>query len=225
VNLNRLFGLFRMKTEETKEVALTSTEKTDAELIRSSLEKPEEFQFIFRRHFNSICRYVARRVGVEAGEDIAAQVFVDAFRNRNAYNPAYLSARPWLFGIASNELRRCAREERRRLRAYARTVIAETVEPDLSLDTEDNSELWPGLARALADLRAGDRDVLLLFAWAELSYEDIAVALSIPVGTVRSRLNRARGQIRSRLGEVPKEDPRTSEAIIDSRESAWMSLS
>jgi RNA polymerase sigma factor (sigma-70 family) len=205
---------------------LTIAEQTDAELIRGSLEKPEEFQYIFRRHFTSVYRYLARRVGTGAAEDMAAQVFVDAFRNRAAYDPAYESARPWLFGIASNEVRRRSREEKRRLRAYARTLVAESEKLDLSPDADDR-RLQPELAAALAALDARDRDVFLLFVLAELSYEEIAVALKIPVGTVCSRISRVRRQIRKRLGAQDVADPRNlfdAEPIATSKESAWTSV-
>ena len=58
------------------------------------------------------------------------------------------------------------------------------------------------LAAALAGLSAGDRDVLLLIAWEQLTYDETAHALGIPVGTVRSRLNRARSAVRAALART-----------------------
>jgi RNA polymerase sigma-70 factor (ECF subfamily) len=162
---------------------------------------------------------------MDAAEDIAAQVFVDAFRHRDAYIPSYESARPWLFGIASNEIHRRTRDERRRLRAYARALVAQSDKPDQSLEAEQYSGLRPELARALADLDAGDRDVLLLSALADLSYEEIAVALGIPIGTVGSRMNRARRKIRQRLGAETEKNPSLRTPTLISKESAWTNAS
>jgi RNA polymerase sigma-70 factor (ECF subfamily) len=104
-----------------------------------------------------------------------------------------VSARPWLYGIASNLVRRHYRQEERRLRAYARTGVDRVGETSLPWT------LGSALAEALAVLQPAYRDVLLLFVWGELDYDEIATALSIPVGTVRSRLSRARTQVRERL--------------------------
>jgi RNA polymerase sigma factor (sigma-70 family) len=109
-------------------------------------------------------------------------------------------ALPWLFGIAANLARRHRRTEVRRLRAYARTgrdpLLDEHGDAPARLDA---AAAGPRLAAALAELRAHDREALLLFAWAELSYEEISLALRIPVGTVRSRLHRARQALRAHL--------------------------
>lgn len=173
---------------------------TDAAMIAASASDGSAFAAIFDRHFAEIERYLARRVGSDLACDLAADTFVVAFRSRQRYDPAAADARPWLFGIAANLLRRHWRTERRRLRAYARTgvdpLIDDVVEADRRLDA---LAAGPALAGALASLSAPEREVLLLFAWAELSYEEIAVALAIPVGTVRSRLSRARGRVRELL--------------------------
>jgi RNA polymerase sigma-70 factor (ECF subfamily) len=156
-------------------------------MIRRSLKYPEEFRFIFQRHFGPICRYLARRVEPATAEDIAAEVFVHAFRHRKVYDPRYPSARPWLFGIATNELRRQRRDEQRRLKAYARAYAGEADEDeDGAVSRGDARAMWPRLALALASLAAKDRDVLLLFAQ-ELSYEEIALAPTSRSALVRSR--------------------------------------
>ena len=91
--------------------------------------------------------------------------------------------------------RRGARADRAARRSYAladRTVA----EP---LGQLEAAQLGPRLAVALASLDASDRDVLLLAAWAELTYDEIAHATGVPVGTVRSRLHRARTRLRAHL--------------------------
>jgi RNA polymerase sigma-70 factor (ECF subfamily) len=174
---------------------------SDADVIAASRIDAARFGEIFDRYFADIDRYLARRVGQAIADDLAAETFVIAFRARARYDPSAADARAWLFGIAANLARRHFRTERRRLRAYARTGV----DPCGRLDTDeidrrvDALSAAPALAGALAAIRHSDREILLLFAWAELSYEEIAVALSIPVGTVRSRLSRARARVRELL--------------------------
>jgi RNA polymerase sigma-70 factor (ECF subfamily) len=169
-------------------------------VIAASLADGARFGEIFDRHFAEIDRYLSRRVGWVLADEIASEVFVVAFRSRGRYDPAAANARPWLFGIAANLARRHWRTERRRLRAYARTGL-----DPLCDDTDDSDRrldalaAGPVLAAALASLRADEREVLLLFAWADLGYEEIATALGVPVGTVRSRLSRARRRVRELL--------------------------
>jgi len=133
--------------------------------------------------------YLARRVGPELGRDLASETFTCAFAGRKRYDAARAEARPWLFGIANNLLRHHYRDEERRLRALARLDVRyEDVQPGESR-----------LAGTLASLPSEGRDVLLLFAWADLSYAEIAAILDLPVGTVRSRLHRARAHVRATL--------------------------
>lgn len=138
-----------------------------------------------------------RRVGAQLADELAAETFAVAFSRRGGFDPRHADARPWLYGIAANLLRNHRRSERRQLLAYARTGV-DPVEPDAFSGADDRldaARAMRGLAEALASLRDQEREVLLLFAWAELSYEEIAQALVIPVGTVRSRLSRARKRL------------------------------
>lgn len=131
-------------------------------------------------------------------EDLTMTVFLKAFESRHRFLPSVDDARPWLYGIATNVLRRHARTERRRLRAYADSPAAapDDLDETALADRIDAGALATGIYGALADLPQRERDVLLLIAWADLSYEEVATALRIPVGTVRSRLHRARGRLR-----------------------------
>jgi RNA polymerase sigma factor (sigma-70 family) len=174
--------------------------RTDAEAIVDSLADPELFTVVFDRHFAAIHRYANRRVGRELADDIAAETFAIAFRHRDRYDGSS-DARPWLYGIAANLLRRHRRAERRRLFAYARSGVDAVVHADLedADDRMDAAAMQRRVALALASIRAEDREVVLLLAWAELSYEEIARALDIPVGTVRSRLHRSRQRLRALL--------------------------
>lgn len=142
-----------------------------------------------------------RRVRPALADELAAETFLQAFAARSRYDPERADARPWLYGIASNLLRRYRRAEERRLRAYARAATPGSQDAGLdAVDARlDADAAGPALALALAALGPGERDALLLHAWADLTYEQIAEALSVPVGTVRSRLHRARGVVRELL--------------------------
>ncbi|MCM2388384.1 RNA polymerase sigma factor [Streptomyces albipurpureus] len=177
----------------------------DVLLIAESLERPEAFGQLFPRHAPEIHRYATRRLGEAAADDITADTFLTAFRSRRHYDLSRPSARPWLYGIAANLIGRHRRTELRGLRALARTgcdPISESWTERSDSRVAAQAAQGP-LAGALAGLSAGDRHVLLLIAWADLTYQEVAEALSIPVGTVRSRLNRARRKVRAALGEDP----------------------
>ncbi|MET9063832.1 RNA polymerase sigma factor [Streptosporangium sandarakinum] len=186
-------------------------EDGDAELIRRSHDDPEWFAGIFDRYVRQIHRYAARRLGTQAADDIAAETFLIAFRRRASYDLTQRLARPWLYGIATRLIARHRRGEERFLRALCRTGQDPLPEPmaDAVVDRVAAQEKDRVLAGALAGLSRGDRDVLLLVAWGDLSYEEVAEALGIPVGTVRSRLHRARRKTRASLGN---DDPTRQDA-------------
>jgi RNA polymerase sigma-70 factor (ECF subfamily) len=181
---------------------LTGPPEADATVIEQSWTQPERFAAIFERYFTQIHQYLARRVSDRTADDLAAEVFVVAFAQRQKYDLARDCARPWLYGIATNLVGTHWRQEQRRYRALARTD-ARQVSPsdeDLVADRVSASATAPALAAALASLERGDRDVLLLVALAGLDYQEVAQALGIPYGTVCSRLNRARRRLREALG-------------------------
>ncbi|MCT2593825.1 RNA polymerase sigma factor [Streptomyces sp. N2-109] len=178
---------------------------SDAAIIDESRERPEIFAQLYDRHAADIHRYAARRLGDTVADDITAETYLVAFRTRARFDTDRSSARPWLYGIAANLIGRHRRSELRALRALARTGVDPVAESwSDQVDTRVTAQAAHGpLAAALAALPARDRHVLLLVAWAELSYQEVAEALSIPVGTVRSRLNRARRKVRAALGVNP----------------------
>lgn len=169
----------------------------DNAVIARSVTDPTAFGEIFHRHAGSVHRYAARRAGDAVADDVTSETFLIAFQRRARFDPAREDARPWLFGIATNLIHRHRIATARVLRAMERSAPeAEAVAVD-SDDALDAQREVARLAGRIRRLSAGDRDCLLLFAWAELSYDEIAEALHIPVGTVKSRLNRARRQLRS----------------------------
>ncbi|NJP89962.1 RNA polymerase sigma factor [Nonomuraea sp. FMUSA5-5] len=173
----------------------------DATLIGRSVGDPESFAALFDRHADEIHRYAARRLGGELADDVTGEVFLAAFRGRARYDPTWPDARPWLYGIATKVVAQHRRAERRRTAAMAR-VSAERpgTFDERSADRVTAEQLQPRLARALTRLSAAERDLLLLLAWADLTYEEAALALGVPVGTVRSRLHRLRVKVRRALG-------------------------
>jgi RNA polymerase sigma-70 factor (ECF subfamily) len=168
----------------------------DGAIVRASRSNAAAFAQIFDRHFERIHRYLARRVGPEVAEDLAPETFLIAFRSRHKFDRRWSDARPWLFGIASNLMRHHWRDERRALSAYAKSGIDPLADQTADIERRaDAAAAGPTLAQALASIPDREREVLLPAAWAELSYVEIAEALAIPVGTVRSRLSRARGAL------------------------------
>ena len=177
----------------------------DAAVIEASRAEPDRFASLFDRHAPYIHRYLARRVGTQAADDLVAETFLVAFRKRTGYDPRFPDARPWLYGIATNLIAQHRREEARqfRLRQAAGPAPVAHDWAERSVVNVTAQSVRVPLARALARLARPDRDVLLLVAWEQLSYDEVARALDIPVGTVRSRLHRARTKIREALAGTP----------------------
>jgi RNA polymerase sigma-70 factor (ECF subfamily) len=185
---------------------------SDAEVMIASVRNPDAFTELFGRHWDTIYGFCLKRAG-SAGEDIAAEAFRVAFDRRRRYDARHGDALPWLFGIATNLLRdhfRLARQEKNKLE---RSMALETPPPNGPDPTElERQLLGPELAAALLNIPAADRDALLLMAWADLGYEQIAQALDVPLGTVRSRIHRARQRVREHLQRADNELAPTKEA-------------
>jgi RNA polymerase sigma-70 factor (ECF subfamily) len=179
-------------------------EPDDAAVIARSMRDPDRFAAIYERYFVEIYRYIAGRLGRDVADDLAAETFLIAFRKRDRVDPAQGGVRPWLYGIATILVGQHRRTETRRYRALARAgarlPAAAESHDDRVADVLAAERLGPDLATALAGLGQGDRDVVLLVAIADLSHQEIGLALDIPYGTVGSRLSRARGQLRAALG-------------------------
>lgn len=197
-------------TQPSRGQAEAATDADDAAVIQLSRHEPEYFTELFRRHAPYIQRYVVRRLGQDAADDIVAETFLLAFRQRDSYDQTRSDARPWLYGIATNLIGHHRRAEIRLYRALARTGADPVTESftDRIDDRVSASTASRRLAAALARLSAELRDTLLLVAWGELSYAEVATALRVPVGTVRSRMSRARSKLRRTLGGT---NPATSD--------------
>jgi RNA polymerase sigma-70 factor (ECF subfamily) len=189
-----------MATMVTRTAAV---QDSDAAIIQRSRLEPECFAAIFDRYYVQIHGYAARRLGHSLADDVVAETFLIAFERRDRYNVSLLNARPWLYGIASNLISGHHRAEQRRYRALARVSADESSDggADQIAQRVDAEARRGPLMVALAKIAAGDRDVLLLVACADLSPDEAGQALGIPAGTARSRLHRARKQIRAALGQ------------------------
>lgn len=181
-------------------------DSTDAAVIAASLTDAGCFAELFDRHARVIFRYLVRRVGPEA-DDLVGEVFRIAFERRETYDLCRPDARPWLYGIATRLVARHRRSEARRLRAVARFAARRYSADDMAdrvVAAADALGDWARVAQAATDLPEGERDTLLLYVWEDLSYQEIALALDVPIGTVRSRINRARTHLKGIAPAAPE---------------------
>lgn len=190
---------------------------SDSDVIAASLVNPDRFGTVAERHFGSIYQYLARRVGRDVAQDLGAETFVVAFGARSRYDLSRANARPWLYGIATNLIRRHRRSEIRMLNAFAKSVPPVRIDdPIEDLSTHmDHVDVLKRVATAFAKLDPEQRDALHLTAIEGLSYAEAAEALGIPVGTVHSRVARARLTLRDLAGYFGQEG---TEEPISARE-------
>lgn len=183
--------------------AVMGRESSDVAIIEASRRDADRFGELYDRYCGMLYRYAYRRLGPSgSAEDVVADAFVVAFRKRGGYDLTRVDARPWLFGILTKEIARRRRSEEARYRALGRAGPDEEVGEfaDRVVAAVAAQAVRGALSAALAGLRPVERDVLLLVAWGDLSYEEVAESLNIKIGTVRSRLHRARQQLKAVLG-------------------------
>lgn len=168
--------------------------------LRETKSVGHSFDQVFQAEYRPLRSYLYRRLGSSEADELAAETFAIAYRRWADFDPSR-PVRPWLYGIAANLLRHKWRKERRMLRAYARSGLDSSLgqEDEASVERADAQAQNRALAAALAELRPAEREVLLLHAWADLTDAEIAEAISLPMGTVKSRLHRARQRMRNRL--------------------------
>jgi RNA polymerase sigma-70 factor, ECF subfamily len=173
-------------------------ETTDAELWRQAADgDAEAFGTLFERHARSVYNYLFRRTGDwSLAEDLTSIVFLEAWRRRKDVRLERDPALPWLLGVATNVLRNRRRSQWRHRAALER--VPRERAPDFAADADarlDDARRAGSALRALGKLPKREQDVLALCGWANLSYDEAAAALDLPVGTVRSRLSRARARL------------------------------
>jgi RNA polymerase sigma-70 factor (ECF subfamily) len=157
----------------------------------------------FERHVDAIHAYVCRRAGEDVALDVTAETFRVVLAQFGRYDAARGNERAWLYGVASNLLRRHWRTEQRMLRTQHRSVFTASVTGDPLLAVEERIDARRHVDRvlfAVERLDPDDRDLLLLTVWERLTSAEVAAALGIPAGTVRSRLSRIRSQLRADQG-------------------------
>lgn len=177
-------------------------DRHDGAEIAASRRDPDRFEVIFDRHYDAVVRFAAGRVGRVHAHDVAAEVFVRAFDRRHLFREDRASALPWLFGIATNVLRERHRKETRGAFALRRMAGEGSLEETFDVEAAariDAAASRPVLAWGLERLSDDEYQVLMLAALGDLTYEAMAADLGIPIGTVRSRLHRARRRMRDVL--------------------------
>ena len=190
-------------------------EISDAELLPAVREgQVPAFAELFDRHSGRVLGHCFRRTGDRStAEDCLSIVFLEAWRHRREVRLAGHSLLPWLLAVANNVLRNQRRSLRRHRAALGR-VPAPEAQPDFAEDVAgrlDDQRRMRALLDLVGRLGQADRDVLELCVWDGLSYEEAAVALEVPIGTVRSRLSRARQRLRqleARAAATPGGDHR-----------------
>jgi RNA polymerase sigma-70 factor (ECF subfamily) len=180
----------------------------DGWVLEASVQDPDRFAEIFDRYFGQVHGYVARRLGTDVADDVAAETFLIAFRQRERFDRRSGVVRAWLYGIATNLIRRHRRDEVRAWRALSKLPLpVPTGAPEDRIAAQVTAQgASRELATALAKLNAKDREVLLLVALGQLTYDEVAAALGIAYGTVCSRLSRARRAVRAVVTN-PSEEP------------------
>lgn len=188
----------------------------DNEVIEQSARDPAVFASLYDRHAEKVYRYVAQRIGDHVAEDVMAETFLVAFERRGSYDVTIRDARPWLLGIATRLIRKHSRVEATARKGISADLAAQ-VAPDFIEQAGariDAERLTDRLGKALRRLSEKDREMLLLYAWGDLDYASIAEAMQVPVGTVRSRLNRARRQLR-RAAAIESQDQEKNHGRTD----------
>jgi RNA polymerase sigma-70 factor (ECF subfamily) len=189
-------------------------ETPDVDLLASAVEgEPDAFGEIFRRHCDKVYNHCFRRLGSwTVAEDAMSLVFLETWRRRAAAIDVDGSLLPWLLGVANNVSRNVDRAARRYDSALYR-LPSSAAEPDHADDVAaraDDERLVQEALRRLRALPRIEQDVLALTVLSGLSYAQAAVALDVPIGTVRSRLARAR----KRLGQLEAEPSPARASIL-----------
>lgn len=179
---------------------METNESTDDELLARSLLRPQILGLLYERHAVSVFRFIARRAGPGAAEDLVGDVFVAALEARVRYRPHESgSALPWLYGISGNMVRAHLRKQR----------PSALVDTDVGVDWHavddrlDAQATRDELRRALASLTPSEREAFLLVAWEGLSTAEAGQALGVTPTVVRTRLTRARQRARTVLSATP----------------------
>lgn len=175
---------------------MTTDQRTDSELLALSRVDPGLMGLLYERHSAAVFRYLARRAGPQAAEDLVSEVFAAAVSARMRVVPhASGSALPWLYGISVNVLR----AHLRATRATDRRRVDSVMDWDAVDDRLDAVAQRTALSAALSSLTTAERELLLLVAWEGLTPAEAGAALGLTPTAARSRLHRARARAQAAL--------------------------
>jgi RNA polymerase sigma-70 factor (ECF subfamily) len=196
---------------------MAAGELTDEACVRAlARNSGQAFTVLFERYSDAVYNCAFRRTASwSAAEDIAETVFLELWRQRRRVVACGGSIRPWLLGVAANLSRRWWRDQSRKSRAVERLAGREPDQAaggdelaDLVASRVDDERRMAGLLAAVHELPEPQQDVLTLWVWEGLGYDEIAAALGVRVGTVKSRLSRARARLQDIEGTATS--PRAS---------------
>jgi len=161
------------------------------------------FGRLFGRHAQAVYTFCARRTAdLALAEDLTSITFLEAWRHRDRVpTPQVDGSLPWLLGVANNVVRNAKRGQHR-YQAVLERLPVPSIAPPAEDQVVARSATEAGLRDALLAISAlaeREQEVVMLVLWSGLSYEEAAMALAIPVGTVRSRLSRARSKLQIAL--------------------------
>ena len=160
---------------------------------------PRAFGELFDECSRAVYNHAFRLLGDwSSAEDVMSLTFLEAWRLRDRIDAEGGSLRPWLLGIATNVARNTRRTAWRHGLAVSRLPRGEVEVPDFAEEVVQrmvDAGRVAAVSKAFWRLRRSDQDVLALCVWAGLDYAEAAEALNIPVGTVKSRLSRARKRL------------------------------
>jgi RNA polymerase sigma factor (sigma-70 family) len=178
---------------------------TDGDLwLQASAHEGAAFAELFERHSEAVYNHCFRRTGSwSLAEDLTSVVFLQAWRRRNQVKLHGDSILPWLLAVANNATRNSERSIRRHGRLLAKLPVSDATSDIGSVVDErmEDERRMQSILNTLSLLRVEERDIISLCGFSNLSYAEVATALDIPIGTVRSRLSRAREHLRGLLNE------------------------
>ncbi|TRV75584.1 RNA polymerase sigma factor [Streptomyces sp. 130] len=193
----------------------------------------QAFAALYEEYARPVYNHAYRLTGDwSTAEEVMSETFLAAWRTRQAVEPEGEALLPWLLGIATNKARNANRGAGRRLAFLARRPAPEPVADiaEAAAGQVDDTRRLAAVRQVLDGLRRQDREVLALCVWSGLDYAEAAEALGVPVGTVRSRLSRARERLRrltdERLARERKDnaaEPRPRRGEVQGR-AAYVAL-
>lgn len=191
----------------------------DGDLLGRMLKGEEQaFADLYKRYQAAIYRFARQMTGdASLAEEVTQEVFLTLMREGKSFDPGRGSLRPWLYGIARNCVRRCLKRERlyvglesEEREENAADLLPDPGAPEDGLAGLGDRETVERVRRAVLSLPASYREAVIICELHELGYAEAARILGCPLGTVRSRLHRARELLQRRLQDCAAAAPRAA---------------